>query len=151
MKNIICCLLLLICQQSFSHSTDSISIKLKKLRSEREIINTNLLNLKKDEAASRSEMQKLDDRYYVMLVNLDSLTGISISMENKSKKTKADEQKLTSIKRKQDSLKESLISMEEQRLNLQDRNDHLKVAVKSLSMQLSQLDKQMQQLEKIRH
>ena len=151
MNKFICFLLLLLSQQSFSQSSDSISIQIKKLRLERESVNTNLMNLKKDETLSRSKLQKLDDRYFAMLVNLDSLTGVSISIENKSKKTKAEEQKLLSLKKQQDALKKSLIAMEGQRQDLQERQDHLKVAVKSTSMQLSQLDKQMQQLEKLRH
>lgn len=150
MNKFLCFILLFFCQQSFSQSSDSINIQIKKLRTEREAVNASQVRLQKEEVFLNSKMQKLDDRYYAMLVNLDSLVGVSNSMENKSKKTKAEEQKLLNIKKQQDSLKTSLIAIEEQRLVLQDNRDHLKASIKSASMQLNQFDKQMQQLEKLR-
>src|SRR4029078_902660 len=99
----------------------------------------------------RVKMEKLEDSYNLMLAQLDSITGVAISLDKKTKKTPAEQQKALKIKKQQKSLEASLISMEEERMVLQENHDHLKASLNTQSKHVSDLDKQIDQLGKLRH
>jgi hypothetical protein len=98
MKRLFYFLLLLLFHQGFGQSADRVNLQLKNLTAVHKQISSKLINLKKEQASSSMKMEKMDSSYNSLLINLDSITGISIDLENKKLKSKAEEQKLIRIK-----------------------------------------------------